>query len=191
MPSASCAGRSEIENSTASLVGAVRIVLPGRHHEHVARTPFEHFAVDRWSALAFEADEDGAVGRAVVLALEALRQQRQMRAHGRRRPAAVERIGVAHAEAVMLVDVAGLLHAVEDRPHALIGVVDDRRADHRGVGAVRQHAGAETPERIVVGARGVLHRRSSRCSENAVSKKLTVGTSSTSSQIIGFLDSLP
>src|SRR5216683_2769996 len=55
----------------------VRVVLPRRHHEHVPRAPFEHLAVDRCAAPALGADEDGAVGRAVRLALEALREHRE------------------------------------------------------------------------------------------------------------------
>src|SRR5262245_29287256 len=43
----------------------VRIALPGRHHEYVVRTPFEHLILDRGGAAAFGAHEDGAVGRTV------------------------------------------------------------------------------------------------------------------------------
>ena len=49
MPSASCAGRSEIENSTASSLGVVRVALPRRHHEHVVDAPFESALPSTWS----------------------------------------------------------------------------------------------------------------------------------------------
>src|ERR1017187_5491554 len=60
------------------LIGAVRIRLPSRHHEHVARSPFDGLPIHLGRALAFQAREDGAVGRAVALALEALGQQREI-----------------------------------------------------------------------------------------------------------------
>ena len=59
MPSASCAGRSEIENSTASLRGVVLVALPRRHRERVIDAAVERFAVDDGGALAF-GDRDGA-----------------------------------------------------------------------------------------------------------------------------------
>src|SRR5712691_2091519 len=106
------------------LRGVVRVLLPRRHHEHVPRTPFQHLAVDRGRALAFGANEHGAVGRAVALALEALREHREVRAHGRQHRPAVDRIGVAHPRAMALVDITGLHHAFDDRAGAGIGVVD-------------------------------------------------------------------
>ena len=101
--------------------------------------------------------ENGAIGRPVGLALEALRQQREMRAHRRQHRPAVDRVGVAHARAVALVDVAGLLQALQDRPHLGVGVVDHRGAVLRRRRAVRQHAGGEALERIAVLAVGLLH----------------------------------
>src|SRR5262245_31299978 len=52
------------------LRGVVGVVLPRRHNEDVPRGPGQLLAVDHGRALAFGADEDGAVGRAVLLALE-------------------------------------------------------------------------------------------------------------------------
>ena len=137
--------------------------------------------------LAFDADEDGAVGRLVVLALEALREQREVRAHGRHHRAAGDRIGVAHARAVALVDVAGLHQALEDRPRPRVGVVDDRavldvRVRCRPAARPSRSAPANRRRRDWCSA---SPRRSARMNE--VSKRLTVGMSSTSSHIIGFL----
>src|SRR5439155_21178690 len=102
----------------------MRIALPGRHHEHVVGAPFQHLVLDLGGAATLGADEDGAVGRAVFLALEALRQQRQMGANrGQHRPA-VHGIGIALAYAMTLVDVARFAQTVEDRPRARIGVVE-------------------------------------------------------------------
>src|SRR5262249_18199564 len=89
------------------------VMLPRRHHEHVVRAPFEHLAVDRGGTLSFGADENGAVGGAVFLALEALGEEREVRAHGRQYRAAVDRIGIAHARAMALVHVARLQHALD------------------------------------------------------------------------------
>src|SRR5262249_6145332 len=55
---------------------------PRPPHEHVLPAPFEDFVFAFGSALALGTDEDRAVGRAVVLALEAFRQQRQVPPHG-------------------------------------------------------------------------------------------------------------
>src|SRR5262249_30558855 len=101
------------------------IMLPRRHHEHVVRAPFEHLAVDRGGALPLGTDENGAVGGAVLLALEALGEEREVRAHGRQHRAAVDRVGVAHTRTMALVDVARLHHALDDRPRARVGVIDD------------------------------------------------------------------
>src|SRR6516162_2288320 len=92
----------------------VGVMLPWRHHEDVVRAPFEHLAVDRGGALPFGADENGAVGGAVFLALEALGEEREVRAHGRQHRTAVDRVGIAHARAMALVDVARLHHALDD-----------------------------------------------------------------------------
>src|SRR5262252_11053620 len=73
------------------LRGVVRIALPRRHHEHVLRAPFERLAVDGRRSLPFDADEDRAVGRAVRLALEAFRQERKVRPHGRQHRSAGDR----------------------------------------------------------------------------------------------------
>src|SRR6266508_4649430 len=116
-------------------------VLPRRHHEDVPRAPFQYLAVDRGRAPALGADEDGAVGRAVFLALEALREHREIRAHGRQHRTAVDRIGVTHARAVALVDIAGLHHAFHDRAGARVSVIDDRTAVRPRRSAVGQHAG--------------------------------------------------
>src|SRR5499427_10224011 len=62
--------------------GGVRIALPRRHHEHVVRPPFERLVAHLGAALALDAHEHRAVGRTVRLALEAGRQQREVRAHG-------------------------------------------------------------------------------------------------------------
>jgi hypothetical protein len=51
--------------------GGVAVGLPRRHHEHVVRPPLQHFPVHGGGAAAFRTDEDGAVGRAVLLAFEA------------------------------------------------------------------------------------------------------------------------
>src|SRR5262249_48175204 len=136
----------------------VGVMLPRWRDEDVVGTPFQRLAVDRGRALPFDADEDGAVGRAVFLALEALRQQREVRPHGGQYGTAVDRIGVTHACAVPLVDVAGLLHALDDRPRASVGVVDYGAAVHVRGRAVRQHAGAVEGERIAVVAAGRLRR---------------------------------
>ena len=80
--------------------------------------------------MPFDTDEDHAVGRAVRLALKTLGEEREVGAHGRQHRPAGDRIGVAHAGAVPLVDLAGFLQPLQDRPHARIGVVDDRRALH-------------------------------------------------------------
>src|SRR5690242_17567002 len=61
----------------------VVVALPRRHDEHVVRTPLEHLAVDLGVAFAFDADEDGAVRRAVRLTLKALRQHGEPGRHGR------------------------------------------------------------------------------------------------------------
>src|SRR5262249_17608788 len=66
------------------------VMLPRRPHEHVVRAPFQHLAVDRGGALPFGADENGAVGGAVFLALEALGEEREVRAHGRQHRPAVD-----------------------------------------------------------------------------------------------------
>src|SRR5258708_31506510 len=108
-----------------SLPRPMGVMLPRRHHEHVVRAPFQHLAVDRGRALPFGADKDGAVGGAVFLALEALGEEREVRAHGRQHRAAVDRVGIAHPRAMALVDVARLHHALDDRPRARIGAVDD------------------------------------------------------------------
>src|SRR5262245_64657433 len=79
------------------LGGMVRITLPRRHHEDVVRPPFEHLVLDRRRTPAFGADEDRPVGRTIFLAPEALRQQREVRAHGRQDRPAVDGIGIAHA----------------------------------------------------------------------------------------------
>src|SRR5262249_24791494 len=118
---------------------AVGVMLPRRHHEHVVRAPFQRLAVDRGGALPFGADENGAVGRAVFLALEALGEQREVRAHGRQHRAAVDRVGIAHARAMALVDVARLQHALDDRPRTRVGVIDDGAAIERRWRAVGQH----------------------------------------------------
>src|SRR5581483_9673217 len=97
--------------------GLMRIALPGRHHEDLVDTPREVLAVDRGGALAFGDAEHGAVGRAVGLAFEALRQQREIGAHGRQPRPAVDRVGVTYAGAVALVDVAGLFQSLKDWPH--------------------------------------------------------------------------
>src|ERR1700730_8444117 len=56
------------------LGSGVGVTFPWRHHEDIIRSPFQHLAIDRGRAPAFGADENGAVGRAVALALEALRE---------------------------------------------------------------------------------------------------------------------
>src|SRR5688572_22954872 len=93
------------------LRGIVRVLLPRRHHEHVPRAPFEHLAVDRGRAAALRADEDGAVGRTILLALEAFREHREVGAHGGQHRTTIDRVGIAHARAMALVDVARLHHA--------------------------------------------------------------------------------
>src|SRR5215831_7748375 len=60
------------------LLGIVGVALPRRHYEHVPGTPFQDLAVDRGGALPFGADEDGAVGGAIALALEAGREHREV-----------------------------------------------------------------------------------------------------------------
>src|SRR6185312_10023425 len=55
-------------------VGLVRDPAPARHHEQVARAPFEHFVANACAALAFDRGEHGGVGRAIARGLETLRQ---------------------------------------------------------------------------------------------------------------------
>src|SRR6516162_6423675 len=126
----------------------VGVMLPRRHHEHVVRAPIQHLAVDRGGALPFGADKNGAVGRAVFLALEALGEEREVRAHRRQYRPAVDRIGIAHARAMALVDVARLHHALDDRPRARVGVIDDGAAIERRRRAVGQHTRRVEAQRI-------------------------------------------
>src|SRR5262249_25285129 len=113
------------------LPGPMRGMLPRRHREPVVGAPCQHLAVDRGGALPFGADENGAVGRAVFLALEALGEQSEVRAHSRQHRTAVDRVGIAHARTVALADVARLHHALDDRPRARVGVIDDVAAIER------------------------------------------------------------
>src|SRR6516162_6410325 len=80
----------------------VGVRLPWWHDKNVLRTPFENLAVHRRPPLPFGTDEDGAVGRAVFLALESLWKQREIGAHGGEHRSAVDGIGVAHARAMAL-----------------------------------------------------------------------------------------
>src|SRR5262249_10963227 len=83
----------------------VRIALPWRHNEDIVDAPLEWLAVNDRRAFAFGDREDGAVGRPVRFALEALRQQRKAGAHGRQHRAAIDRIGITHARTVTAVDI--------------------------------------------------------------------------------------
>src|SRR3954454_8189478 len=49
---------------------AMRIALPGRHHEHVVGSPFQHLILDRRRAAAFCADENGVLVGTIFLAIE-------------------------------------------------------------------------------------------------------------------------
>src|SRR5690349_24276772 len=68
----------------------VRIGLPGRHDKHIAWSPRDGLSLDLGHALAFQAGKNSRISRAVALALETFRQEGKIRAHGWRRPAAVE-----------------------------------------------------------------------------------------------------
>src|SRR5262249_55093707 len=138
------------------LLGLVRVAHPRRHHEYVVRAPLERLVADLGGALALDADEHGAVGRAIGLALEAFRQQREVGAHGRQHRSAVDRVDCVHTLAVVLFYVAGLLHALDDRARTGVGVVDDRAALRTRQRAVRQPPRAVEGERVAVAAAGRL-----------------------------------
>src|SRR3974390_2049370 len=125
---------------------AVLVTLPRRYYEHIVDAPLERLAVDQGRAAAFDDAEDCAIGRAVGFALEAFRQQREVRAHRRQHGTAVDRIGVAHAGAVSLVYVAGLLQPLPNRFHLPVRIIDPRRTQALPGGTVRRPAPPITSE---------------------------------------------
>src|SRR5512137_1306976 len=77
-----------------------RIGHPARHDEMVARLEVEGLVADLHLAAALDYGETRAVGGAVRLAAETLRQQLDRGADGGHRPAAGRGIGEAHLVAV-------------------------------------------------------------------------------------------
>src|SRR5262249_10433086 len=147
----------------------VRIPLPRRNDKNVVDGPFEWLAINDGCALPFGHREDGPVSGPVGIALEALWQQRETRAHGWQYRATVYRICIVDTRTVALVDIARRFQPVQDRSHLGIRIIDYRGAVEMYRRAVREHAGGITLERIAVLMIDVLHLlaevRGERCLE--------------------------
>src|SRR3974390_1463665 len=81
-------------------VGLVGHPVPARHHEEVARAPFEGLLADPRASPAFDGGEHGGIRRAVARGAESLRQKLDEGADGRHREIAGFRIGEFQFQAV-------------------------------------------------------------------------------------------
>src|SRR5258706_2278714 len=140
---------------------AVRVDLerhPGGDDERVAGLEFVFLVLDGNSSFALDDGIDGAVGGAVGLRPESLRQELDEGGNGRHRVAAGEGIGELHLPAVAGVGILVLRQQRQRLAAALVRVVEDRRGlAERRPGLERHQAAAEAGGSRAFAARDRLH----------------------------------